>query len=54
MKRYKLEDKAQTSPELWKYLFLKLNVKSFQRLCHGQLDLDILFVKLAAQIGYWF
>ena len=41
------------STELWKYLFLKLIVKSFQRLCNGQLDLDILFVKLTAQIGYW-
>ena len=40
------------STELWKYLFLKLIVKSFQRLCHVQLDLGILFVKLTAQIGY--
>ena len=31
--------------ELWKYLFLKLFVKNFQRLCHVQLDPDILFVK---------
>ena len=40
------------SKELRKYLFLKLIVKSFQRLCNGQLDLDILFVKLTTQIGY--
>ena len=31
---------------------MKLIVKSFQRSCHVQLDLDILFIKLTAQIGY--
>ena len=30
---------------------MKLIVKNFQRLCYVQLDLDILFVKLIAQIG---
>ena len=40
------------STELWKYLFLKVIVKSFQRLCHGYLY--ILFVKLTAEIGYCF
>ena len=37
-----------------KYLFLNLIAKSFQRLSYGYLDLYILFVKLAAQIGYCF
>ena len=47
MKGYTLEDKSPDHlTELQKHLFLKLIVKSFQRLCHGQLDLDILFVKL--------
>ena len=40
MKGDTLKDKARDqSTELWKYLFLKLIVKSFQMLCHGQLDL---------------
>ena len=34
----------------WNYLFLRLIVKIFHRLYHGQLDLDILFVKLTIQI----
>ena len=29
----------------------KLIVKRFQSLCHGQLELDILFVELTAQIA---
>ena len=37
-------------PKLWKYLFLKLIVKRFQRLCRVQPDLD-LFVMLTVQIG---
>ena len=41
--------KIKPWPKLWKYLFLKLIVKRFQRLCHVQLDLDI-FVKLTVQI----
>ena len=36
-------------PKLWKYSYLKLIVKRFQRLCHVQLDLDI-FVKLTVKI----
>ena len=38
MKGYTLEDKALTRIEFWKYLFLKLIVKSFRRLCRGQLN----------------
>ena len=34
------------------YIPAKLIVKSFQRSCHVQLDLDILFIKLTAQIGH--
>ena len=41
-----LEDKALTSQQ-------NFIVKNFQRLCYVQLDLDILFVKLTAQIGYY-
>ena len=37
-------------PKLWKYLYLKLIVKKFQRLCHVQSDLKM-FVKLIVQIG---
>ena len=37
-------------PKLWKYLYLKLIVRRFQRLCHVQADLDI-FVKLAVKIA---
>ena len=36
-------------PKLWKYLYLKLIVRRFQKLCHVQADLDI-FVKLAVKI----
>ena len=39
------------STELWKYLYLKLIFKRFQRLHRVQPDLDILFVNLNAQIG---
>ena len=39
--------KIKPWPKLWKYLYLKLIVKRFQRLCHVQPDL----VKLAVQIG---
>ena len=42
--------KIQPCPNLWKYLYLKLIVKKFQRLCHVQPDLDI-FIKLIVQIG---
>ena len=48
MKGYTLEDKFLT--KLWKYLYLKLIVKRFQRLFHVQPDLDI-FVKVTVQIG---
>ena len=41
-----LKIKPDQLTELWKYLFLKLFVKNFHRLCHVQLDLDNLFVKL--------
>ena len=39
--------KIKPWPKLWKYLYLKLIVNRFQRLCHVQPDL----VKLAVQIG---
>ena len=54
MKGYTLEDEALTSQQNSGsiYLFLKLIIKSFQKLCHVQLDLDIFFVNLIAQIGY--
>ena len=42
--------KIKPWPKLWKYLYLKLMIKRFQRLCHVQLDLDI-FVKFTLQIG---
>ena len=42
--------KIKPWPKLWKYLYLKLIVKRFQRLCHVQPGLDI-FVKLTVQIG---
>ena len=41
-----LEEKALTSQP-------NLIVKNSQRLCYVQLDLDILFVKLTARIGYY-
>ena len=47
MKVYTLENKPW--PKLWKYLYLKLIVQRFQRLCHVQLDLDI-FAKLTWQL----
>ena len=54
MKGFITEDKPLTSQrKIWKYIFLKLIVKSFQRPCYVQLDLDILFIKLTAQIGYY-
>ena len=37
-------------PKLWKYLYLKLIVKRFQKLCHVQLDLDI-FAKFTVEMG---
>ena len=37
--------KIKSWPKLWEYLYLKLIVKRFQRLCNLQPDLDI-FVKL--------
>ena len=42
--------KIKLRPKLWKYLYLRLIVKKFQKLCHVQPDLDI-FVKLTVQIG---
>ena len=42
--------KIKPWPKIWKYLYLKLIVKRFQRLCHVQSDLEI-FVKLTVQIG---
>ena len=51
---YTWRESPDHSTELWKYLFLKLITKSFQRLCHGCLDIDILFVKLTAQIRHCF
>ena len=42
--------KIKPWPKLWKYLYLKLLVKRFQRLCHVQPDHDI-FIKLTVQIG---
>ena len=53
MEGYTLEDKAHDqSTELWKNLYLNLIInKKFQRVCHVQSDLDILFLKLTAQIG---
>ena len=54
MKGFITEDKPLTNQrKIWKYIFLKLIVKSFQRPCYVQLDLDILFIKLTAQIGYY-
>ena len=51
MKGYTLADKARPdqSTELCKYLYLQLILnKKFQKLCHVQHDLDILFVKSTA------
>ena len=37
--------------QIWRDLFLRLIVYAFQRLCHFQPDLDILFVKITTKIG---
>ena len=54
MNRYTLEDIALTSRQNYGNIFtLKVNIlnKKFQRLCHVQLDPDISFLKVTAQIG---
>ena len=43
---------SQNEPTYVSEIQKLLIVKSFQKFCHVQLDLDILFVKLTAQIGY--
>ena len=50
---YTWRQSSDRSTELWKYLFLKLIIRSFQMLCLVQTDLAILFVKLTAQKEYW-
>ena len=42
--------KINPRPKLWNYLYLKLIVKRFPRLCHVQLDLDI-FAKFTIEMG---
>ena len=50
MKEHTLEDKTLTSMEvLYRKLIIIVN-KKFQRLRHVQPDLDIIFIKLIAQI----
>ena len=53
MKGYTPEDKALTNQENCGSIYYQSKLlKSFQRLCHIQLDLDILLMKLTAQIWY--
>ena len=53
MTGYTIEDITLTSLQNYGSIYTKVKIlnKKFQRLCHVQLDLGRLFVKVTAQIG---